>query len=52
MSTEQAQYIKNLSIEYVIGKHQNPLDYPVTEKELMQKIQALPTKKASGQTAS
>ncbi len=39
MSTEQAQIYKKFKhIEYVIGKHQNPLDYPVTEKELMQKI--------------
>ncbi len=39
MSTEQAQIYEKLKhIEYTIGKYQNPLDYPITEKELMEKI--------------
>ncbi len=37
-----------IHIEHSIGKCQNPLDYPITENELIDKIQALKNKKASG----
>ncbi len=37
-----------IHMEHTIGKYQNPLDYPITENELIDKIQALKNKKASG----
>ena len=49
MGINQTQIYEKLNhIENIIGKHQNPLDYPITEEELMDKIQALPTQKARG----
>ncbi|XDV43935.1 hypothetical protein PO909_012319 [Leuciscus waleckii] len=49
MNINQTQIYEKLNhIENIIGKHQNPLDYPITEEELMDKIQALPTKKSRG----
>ncbi len=35
-------------MEHTIGKYENPLDYPITENELIDKIQALKNKRASG----
>jgi len=49
MNIKQRQIFEKLNhFENIIGRYQNPLDYPITEKELMDKIQALPTKKARG----
>ena len=49
MNPEQTQkYEKMIHMEHTIGKYQNPLDYPITENELIDKIQALKNKKASG----
>lgn len=49
MNTEQTQIYEKLKhMECIIGKYQNPLDYPITEKELREKIQNLTAKKSSG----
>ncbi len=49
MNPEQPKNMKKLFIwNITICKYQNPLDYPITENELIDKIQALKNKKASG----
>ncbi len=49
MNPGQTQkYETIIHMEHTICKYQNPLEYPITENELIDKTQALKNKKASG----
>ncbi len=48
MNPKTQKYENCIHIEHTISKIQNPLDYPITENELIDQIQALKNKKASG----
>ncbi len=48
MNPKTKKYENCIHIEHTISKIPNPLDYPITENELIDKIQARKNKKASG----